>query len=468
MAGPAADPLPTQRVSDDDFPLEPLNAFDFDTFLAIYGSDLPSPTGSIPLSNHDVVSQESDCYSRPHDHGVPTVHPQSEVGSLPISRTPKSRSMEVAYHINNPKHSKDQFQGLSYDEPSRKYPAIPIIGSEAISRADVITVTGPQYQPIDQIIGEPQQAGARSVVLHSMPYPTLMNSSIHRLSTPRYDRSTRVSSSAAEESSKLQSYQAPRVPQNHSHTFPAVCDCSFSLFMDPVGLFSRSLYDSTGVLDQIPEQQYNHYTPHWPALAQIIPYSETETQRGCVGSIPIPPNPPQPLLTDGDVSALEYTTYDDFPLPDQFGNDILRTNSPEPIDTSFNEGSGSGRVNMVDPDFCAPSNEARRLHCHDGKVATRSTGTGSTGSGSTGSGSTDSGSTGSDSSSASNFPSTQQFSGKLTYQKTARTKTRTLTVAGLEDYRYTRRKGACVSCNRNKKHVSSAPAIRADIFFFLT
>ena len=112
MAGPAADPLPTQRVSDDDFPLEPLNAFDFDTFLAIYGSDLPSPTGSIPLSNHDVVSQESDCYSRPHDHGVPTVHPQSEVGSLPISRTPKSRSMEVAYHINNPKHSKDQFQGL--------------------------------------------------------------------------------------------------------------------------------------------------------------------------------------------------------------------------------------------------------------------------------------------------------------------------------------------------------------------
>jgi hypothetical protein len=228
--------------------------------------------------------------------------------------------------------------------------------------------------------------------------------------------------------------------------------------MDPAGLFSHSLYDSTGALDQITEQQYNHYTPHWPALAQILPYSETETQRGFVGSIPIPPYPPQPLLIDRDVSALEYTTGDDFPLPDRFGNDILRTNSPEPIDTNFNEGSSSGRVNMVDPGFCAPSNDARRLHCHDGKVATRSTGTDSTGSGSIGSGS----------SSASNFPSTQQFSGKLTYQTSTRTKTGALTVAGLEDYRYTRRKGACVSCNRNKKHVRRAPTTRAETFSFLT
>jgi hypothetical protein len=431
MEGPAAGSLPTERFSDDDSPLEPLNAFDFDTFFAIYGSDLLSPIGrNIPLTNHDVASQKSDYFSRPHDHGVPTVHPQWEVGSLPISRTPESRSMEVAYNNTNPKYSKDQFQGLSFDEPSRQYPAIPIIGSEAISRAAVITVTGPQYQPIAPAAGEPQQeAGARSVILHSLPYPTLMNGSIHRLSTLTYDRSTRFSSSEAEESSKLQSYQAPPVPPNHPHTFPTVGDCGFSLFMNHAGLFSHSLYDSTGVLDQIPEQQYNHSTPHWPALAQILPYSETETQRGCVGSIPIPPNPPQPLLTDGDVLALEYTTDDEFPLPDRFGNDILRTNSPEPIDTNFNEGSGSG------------------------KVATRSTGSGSTSSGS---------------SSASNFPSTQQFSGKLTCQKNARTKTRALTVAGLEDYRYTRRKGACVSCNRNKKHVSRAPAIRAETFFFLT
>jgi hypothetical protein len=118
--------------------------------------------------------------------------------------------MEVAYNINNPKYSKDRFQGLSFDESSRQSPAIPIIGSKAISRAAVITVTGPQYQSIVPVVGEPQQeAGASSVILHSLPYPTLMNGSIYRLSTPTYDRSTRFSSSAAEESSKLQYYQAP-------------------------------------------------------------------------------------------------------------------------------------------------------------------------------------------------------------------------------------------------------------------
>jgi hypothetical protein len=464
MAGPSADPLLTQPVSDDNSPLEPLNAFDFDTFLPIYGSDLLSPTGrNMHLSNPDVASQKSDCYARPHNHGVPTVHPQLEVGSPPISSTPESRSMEVAYDIHNPKHPKDQFQGLLYDEPSRQYQAIPIIGSAAISRADVMTVTGPQYQPITPVVGKPQHAGSRSVILHSMPYPSLMDGSTHRLSKPTYDRSTWFSTSAAEESSKLQSYQALRAPQNHPHTFSAIDDCGFSLFMDPVGLFSHSLYNSTDVLDQIPEQQYNHYTPYWSALAQITPYSETETQRRCVASIATQPSPPQPLLTDRGVSTLEYTTHDDFPLHERFGNDILRTNSPEPIKTIFNEEYGLGRVNMVDPDCCAPRNEPRRRHCYDGKVATRSTGSGSTGSGSTGSGSTGSGS-----SSASNFPSTQQPSGKLTYHKNARTKARTLTPAGLEDYRYTRRNGACVSCNRNKKQVSSTPTIRAEIIFFLT
>jgi hypothetical protein len=180
MAGPSADPLPTQPLSDDNSPLEPLNAFDFDTFLPIYGSDLLSPTGrNIHLSNHDVASQESDGYARPHDHGTPTAHSQLEVGTLPISSTPESRSMEVAYDIHNPKRSKDQFQGLPYDELSRQYQAIPIIGSAAISRADVMTVTGPQYQPITPVVGKPQQAGSRSVILHSMPYPSLMDGSIH-------------------------------------------------------------------------------------------------------------------------------------------------------------------------------------------------------------------------------------------------------------------------------------------------
>lgn len=466
MAGPVADPLPTQRFSDDDSPLEPLNTFDFNIFLAMYGSDLPSPTGSnIPLSNHDVASQGSDYYARPHDHGVPTVHPQLEVGTLPISSTPESRSMEVAYRINNPKDSKDQFQGLSYDEPSRQYPGIPIIGSATISRADVRTLTEPQYQPITPVVSESRQAGARSVILHSMPYPTLMDGSIHRLSQPAYDRSTWFSSSTAEESSKLQSYQDPRAPNNHPHTFPAVGDCGFSSFMDPVGLFPHSLYGYTGVLDQITEQQNNHYAPHWPALAQIIPYSETETQRGCVGSIPIPPNPPQPLLTDGDVSALEYTTYADFPLPARFGNNILRTNSPEPIETILNEGSGSGKVNVVSLNCCAPSYNTRHMHYHDDKAPMHSAGSGSTESVSTGSGSTESGSSGSNSSS-SHFPATQQSSRTRPDQKRVRPRTRTMTEDGKRRYRLLRLNGgACTDCHERKKLVSTFPLLSKTLLF---
>jgi hypothetical protein len=230
--------------------------------------------------------------------------------------------------------------------------------------------------------------------------------------------------------------------------------------MDPVGLFSHSLYDSTGVLDQIPEQQNKHYTPHWPALAQIIPYSETETQRGWVGSIPIPPNPPQPLLTDGDASALEYTTYDDFPLPARFGDNILRTNSPESIETILNEGSGSGRVNVVDLNCCAPSYNTRHMHYHDDKAPAHSAGSGSTESVSTRSGSNGS------NSSSSNFPATQQSSRTRPDQKRVRPRTRTMTEDGKRKYRLLRLNGgACTDCHGRKKLVSTFSLLSKTLLF---
>jgi hypothetical protein len=254
-----------------------------------------------------------------------------------------------------------------------------------------------------------------------------------QLSNRHQDGFTGLSISTASGCPNRQSFEAPGAFWTPDHLFSVVQGRELGFSWESVGPHPvQCKKPSTTNPLGIPESQDSCEVSHSPARAGALPTEDLSGQHWPQGSTQMQ-HTSQPLFTN---PTMNVAAYEDLLLYNRFGLDLARTSSPENTELIYHESPSSAENNVLGMNTIIPTHGSTQCHRLRGNedmrpIATKPFKTRS---------------------SPTQRP--KRISRVTTNDVQKKKSTRTLPEGGLENYRKTRSKGACVDCKCMKKQVS--------------